>query len=95
MLLQEIVGKNKGGFGPLFNKYIMKTFKSLLQEFQLDQPDVVQVNIPLLIRLSEFAKEDAKSDLDLHKAVENMLVIRSETNKPLSMDDYNRIVKMK
>jgi hypothetical protein len=46
----------------------------------------------LFIRLLEYAKEDAKTDVDLHTATENALAL-SETGKTLTMDDYDTIVK--
>ena len=54
-------------------------------------PDVVSVDIPLLIRLLEYAREDAKTDMDLHNVAENMINL-SASGSVLSMDDYNKIV---
>lgn len=57
--------------------------------FNEDQ-DTVTVNIPLLIRLLEYAKEDAKDDMALHRVAERLV----ELNKSeLTMDDYNKIVR--
>ena len=55
--------------------------------------DLVTMDIPLLIRMLEFAKEDAKTDMDLHAAVENMLEI-SNNERALNMSDYNSIVNL-
>lgn len=52
--------------------------------------DVVKMDVPFLIRAMEFAKEDAKSDLDLHSATEKMIK-RSKTGEVLKMDDYDSI----
>jgi hypothetical protein len=54
--------------------------------------DKLTLDVPLFIRLLEYAKEDAKTDVDLHKATENALAL-SETGKTLTMDDYDTIVK--
>jgi hypothetical protein len=54
--------------------------------------DKITLDVPLFIRLLEYAKEDAKTDVDLHTATENALAL-SETGKTLTMDDYNTIVK--
>ena len=54
--------------------------------------DKITVDVPLFIRLLEFAREDAKTDMDLHKATENVLAM-SEGGKTLTMDDYDAIVK--
>lgn len=54
--------------------------------------DIIKVDIPLFIRLLEYAREDAKTDMDLHKVTENAIGL-SETGKILTMDDYDAIVK--
>jgi len=53
--------------------------------------DTVRMDIPLLIRVMEFAKEDAKTDMDLHSAAENMIEL-SKSDRVLNMNDYNNIV---
>lgn len=53
--------------------------------------DTVEMTVPLFIRLLEFAHEDAKDDIDLHKATEN--AIKLSMNKILDMKDYDDIVK--
>jgi len=52
--------------------------------------DVVSMNIPFLIRVMEYSKEDAKTDMDLHKATEKMIEL-SKNGKTLTMDDYESI----
>lgn len=52
--------------------------------------DSVTVDIPLLIRLLEYAREDAKTDMDLHNVAERMIEMSKE-GKTLSMDDYDAI----
>jgi hypothetical protein len=60
-----------------------------LKENPDDRPDTVTMDIPLLMRVLEMAREDVKDDMDLHHAVERMLKIK---NKPiLSMSDYDYI----
>lgn len=46
---------------------------------------------PFLLRLLEFAKEDAKTDMDLHKLVENV-ANAYHTKDVLTMDDYDSVV---
>jgi hypothetical protein len=53
--------------------------------------DIVKLDIPLFIRLLEYAREDAKDDMDLHDIAENIIRL-SETGGVLSMKDYNAIV---
>jgi hypothetical protein len=63
--------------------------------FENDNPvDTICVDVPLMVRLLEFGKEDAKSDLELHVATENMIRL-SEGGKVLTMDDYDAIVAQK
>jgi hypothetical protein len=53
--------------------------------------DIAKLSIPLLIRLLEYAREDAKSDLDLHFVVEN--IIKEHSKRPwLNMESYKLLV---
>jgi hypothetical protein len=54
--------------------------------------DKITVDVPLFIRLLEYAREDAKTDMDLHKVTENAVAL-SETGKTLTMAQYDSIVK--
>ena len=54
--------------------------------------DIVTLDIPLLIRLFEYAREDAKTDMDLHNVAENLIKLSSESGKTLSMADYDAII---
>lgn len=53
-------------------------------------PDTVTVDIPLLIRLFEYAREDAKTDMDLHNVTERLIGM-SEDGRTLTMADYDDI----
>jgi hypothetical protein len=57
-----------------------------------DDEDVVHLNVPLFIRLLEFAREDAHSDVDLHFVAENVIKL-TRPRKHLTMDDYKHIVE--
>lgn len=59
----------------------------------VDKKDTVTVDIPLLIRLLEHAREDIKSDADLHRVVEKLISIRN--NGVLTMADYDTVVSIK
>lgn len=59
---------------------------------EVDKKDTVTVDIPLLIRLLELAREDVKNDMDLHRIVEKLIDIRN--NGVLTMDDYNTIANI-
>lgn len=69
----------------------MKTFRQFIIE--ADQKDTITFDIPLLIRILEYAREDIKSDPELHKVVEKLIDIRDKGT--LTMDDYDLIVKLK
>jgi len=58
---------------------------------QFNPSDKVTVDIPLFIRLLEYAREDAKTDMDLHNVAEKAIAL-SETGRTLTMTDYDSIV---
>jgi len=59
----------------------------------VDKKDTVILDIPLLIRVLELAREDIKTDMDLHRVVEKLISIRNKG--VLTMDDYNTIANIK
>lgn len=65
-------------------------------ENEKDPIDAVHLEIPLLIRLFEYAREDATSDKDLHVVAENLLKCsKGCEGKPLSMECYDKVVPEK
>ena len=57
-----------------------------------DNPkDVVKLDVPLFIRLLEYAREDAKTDMDLHSVTEKIIAM-SQSGETLTMDQYESIV---
>ena len=58
---------------------------------QFNPSDKITVDIPLFIRLLEYAREDAKTDMDLHNVAEKAIAA-SETGKTLTMVDYDSLV---
>jgi hypothetical protein len=58
---------------------------------QFNPSDKVTLDIPLFIRLLEYAREDAKTDMDLHNVAEKAIAA-SETGKTLTMTDYDGLV---
>lgn len=58
-----------------------------------DKKDTVTFDIPLLIRVLELAREDIKSDMDLHRVVERLINMRDKGM--LTMDDYDTIADIK
>ena len=59
---------------------------------QFNPADKITVDVPLFIRLLEYARENAKTDMDLHNVAENAIAL-SETGKTLTMAQYDEIVK--
>lgn len=61
------------------------------EEGETENPeDVIQMDVPFLIRVMEYAKEDAKTDLDLHDAAEKMVNFSKE-GSVLKMENYESI----
>jgi hypothetical protein len=57
----------------------------------MNPKDTITVDVPLFIRLLEYAREDAKTDMDLHNVADNIIDL-SEEGEVLTMDNYNAIV---
>ena len=70
------------------NLYMSKE-KTMNEEF--NPADKITVDVPLFIRLLEYAREDAKTDMDLHNVTEKVISLSTE-DKVLTMSDYNSIV---
>ena len=52
--------------------------------------DIVQLDVPLFIRLLELAREDIKQDADIHDVAE--AVIKLSQEDVATMADYDQIV---
>ena len=52
--------------------------------------DIVQLDVPLFIRLLELAREDVKQDADLHDIAE--AVVKLSQQGPVTMASYDQIV---
>ena len=57
----------------------------------MNQRDTITLDVPLFIRLLEYAREDAQTDMDLHNVSENAISL-ALSGKTLTMDDYSSIV---
>jgi hypothetical protein len=60
-----------------------------LQTEETDKKDIVCFDIPLLIRVLEYTREDVKTDVELHNMVERLINMRE--TYPLTMKDYDAI----
>ena len=57
----------------------------------MNPQDKITVDVPLFIRLLEYAREDAKDDMDLHRVAENAIEL-SRYAGTLGMIDYEAVV---
>ena len=71
---------------------INRAVKKLSTMESIENPkDIVSMDIPLLIRLLEYAREDAKTDMELHDVTEKLIEL-SNRGDVLTMHDYDAIV---
>ena len=80
--------KETSGMGERGDDWNEETVKE-----EIDKKDTVVLDIPLLIRVLELAREDIKTDMDLHRVVERLIDIRKKGT--LTMDDYNFVAGLK
>lgn len=87
----------------LLQKEFQKVFRKVIhgvlgKPFGLDEninpKDTIKTDVPLFIRLLEYAREDAKTDMDLHNVAEKTIALSGE-DRTLTMSDYNNIVSSK
>lgn len=57
---------------------------------QENPPDVIRMDVPLFIRMMEYAKENAKTDQELHQMTERAAAMSHE--RSLTMEDYESLV---
>lgn len=95
----ELLGGNTRLAGLLKNKikpklWLIDMKNKLNEQNENNNIDTITVDVPLFIRMLEFAKEDAKTDMELHTATEKILELLKQNSK-LSMDNYDTIVGSK
>lgn len=78
--------------GPDLHKSMHHGTTNLRNE-EVDKKDTITMDIPLLIRMLELAREDMKTDAELHRVVEKLIDIRNKG--VLTMDDYDFVSKLK
>ena len=57
----------------------------------MNPKDTIKLDVPLFIRLLEYAREDAKTDMDLHNVAERAINLSTE-GECLGMQDYDSLV---
>ena len=56
--------------------------------------NTITMDVPLFVRLLEYAREDAKTDMDLHVVAEKCLK-KMEKKQVLAMRDYRFLIPKK
>jgi len=56
-----------------------------------DKIDIVTMDVPLFIRILEYSREDAQTDMDLHDLAEKAIAATKQQGI-LSMDDYGMLI---
>lgn len=62
------------------------------QEQEENKMDVITVDVPLFIRLLEFAREDSTDDMQLHDVAEKLIELCADGDI-MTMEQYDEIVK--
>jgi hypothetical protein len=75
-------------------EFFSKEVNEVETKISEDIPDIIAVDVPLFIRLLEFAREDAGDDMDLHEVAERAIEA-VKARGVLSMDDYETLVPPK
>ena len=82
------------GFSYVLLKQLVDKVKGVAQnirEEEEDPTDIIAMDVPLFIRMLEWAREDAETDMDLHNATERAIEA-VKLRGLLSMEDYQDIV---
>ena len=66
-------------------------FESVNEATEEDKIDIVTMDVPLFIRVLEYAREDAQEDMDLHDLAEKAIAATKQQGI-LSMDDYDMLI---
>jgi hypothetical protein len=81
----------QSAYGYLDGEEKTAAIDSMMNENEEDVVDTVTLDIPLFIRMLEYAKEDAQTDMDLHDVTEKAIAL-NKSKEMLSMEDYNTII---
>jgi hypothetical protein len=81
------------GFSYDLLKQLVDKVKGVAQNIreQEDPTDIIAMDVPLFLRMLEYAREDAEQDIDLHKVTERAIEA-VKLRGLLSMEDYQDIV---
>jgi len=62
----------------------------ILREF-MNKEDTIIMDVPLFIRLLEYAREEAKTDMDLHNVADKAIKL-SLDGSVLTMKNYDQLI---
>jgi hypothetical protein len=81
------------GFSYVLLKQLVNKIKGVAQNLreEEDPTDIIAMDVPLFIRMLEWAREDAETDIELHDAAERAIEA-VKLRGLLSMEDYTDIV---
>ena len=81
------------GFSYVLLKSLVDKVKGVAQNIkeEEDPTDIIAMDVPLFIRMLEWAREDAETDMELHDAAERAIEA-VKLRGLLSMEDYTDIV---
>ena len=71
-----------------------RDFNSVNESIEKDPIDTITMDVPLFIRVLEYAREDAQADMDLHDLAEKAISATKQQGI-LQMDDYDMLVGSK
>jgi hypothetical protein len=72
----------------VFNDYEFR-YNTILEN--MNPKDIITLDVPLFIRLLEYAREDAKTDMDLHNVAERAINLSTE-GECLGMQNYDSLI---
>jgi len=78
-------------FDSMAESTVSDLFDDTLNEAEEDAVDTITMDVPLFIRMLEYAREDASADVDLHDVAENAVSLNKD-QEVLSMDDYDALL---
>jgi hypothetical protein len=81
------------GYSYILLKSLVDKVKGVAQSLreEEDPTDLIAMDVPLFIRMLEYAREDAETDMDLHDVTERAIEA-TKLRGLLSMEDYESII---
>jgi hypothetical protein len=89
--LNAVYNELKNKVASKINKAADWAREKLSEVEEEDAVDTITMDVPLFIRMLEYAKEDASADVDLHDVAENAVSLNKQQDI-LSMDDYDALL---